>query len=74
MDCSDLKIFDFHAENVSVQEMNAILANKPISKKMCYTSLNSHEFTQTIDTAYNFASDTLLNLLMNEYDIMTRLK
>lgn len=62
------------AENISFQQMKSILEKKPKCSKMCYTSLNSYEFAQTIEIAYTFASDTLLNLLLNEYDIMNRLK
>lgn len=54
--------------------MTSMLMKKHVGPKMCYTSLKSHEFTKTIETAYNFASDTLLDLLMNEYDILNRLK
>lgn len=54
--------------------MNSILERKPECNKMCYTSLNSYEFVQSIETAYDYASDTLLNLLLNEYDILNRLK
>lgn len=54
--------------------MNSMLMKKHVTPKMCYTSLKNIEFTQTIETAYDFASDTLLNLLMNEYDILNRLK
>ncbi|XP_065207167.1 gamma-tubulin complex component 2-like isoform X2 [Planococcus citri] len=61
-------------KNISSKEMNSILERKPTSNKMCYTSLNSCEFVQSIEAAYNFASDTLLNLLLNEYDILNRLK
>lgn len=61
-------------ENISCTEMNSILERKPKCNKMCYTSLNSYEFVQAIETAYSFASDTLLKLLMNEYDMLNRLK
>ncbi len=71
--CSSIKNF-FFLENVSSLEANLVQMKKPVCTRMCYTSLNSHEFAETIDSAYNYASDTLLNLLMNEYDILNRLK
>lgn len=45
----------------------------PTTKKLEY-SLHGEQYLDVIETAYQFASSTLLDLLLTKYDIVNRIK